>query len=264
MSQSFDMQEVRGASVADLETTGFEFERLSGAASPKAWAVHRRSRKDQLRTLRLLSREDVPTAAAVLTLGKQPQRWFPAAFIRFVRFNGRKMTDGILDRVELKGVLQQQLRSLDQLLAVNIKPGLYMTSAQHAKLPDYPPVALRELIYNAVVHRSYERTNAPTQIRWFSDRVQISSPGGLFGLVTPETFGQPSSTDYRNPIIAGMMRDFGFTERFGLGQTFVRKELKENGNPPPEFEFREEFVSVTVTANERRPSSTVAPPPGGG
>ena len=260
----FDMREVHSASAADLEMTNFEFEYSSKTASLGAWAGDRRSRQEELRTSRFLFREGIPTAAAVLTLGKEPQRWFPGAFIRFVRFGGREVTNEILNQLELKGVLQEQLQSLDQLLEVNIKTGLAVPGARHEKPPSYPLVALRELIYNAVIHRAYGGLSGPTQICWFSDRVQITSPGGLFGIVTPETFGLSDSTDYRNPTIARMMRDFGFTEKFGLGLATVKKELERNGNPPPEFEFREESVSVTVTANERRPSSTVARPSGGG
>ena len=263
-NQPFDMQEVRGASVADLETVRFELEYLPKAVSPEVLAENRRSREEQLQTLRLLSNRGVPTTAAILTLGKEPQRWFPGAFIEFGRFNGRGVTDGILNRRGLTGVLQEQLRSLDLLLEANIKTALVITGAQHEELPDYPLAALRELVRNAVIHRTYEGTNAPVHIRWFSDQVQITSPGNLYGKVTPETFGQPNSVDYRNPTLAGMMRDLGFMERFGVGLGIVKKTLEKNGNPPPEFEFREESVSVTVTANERRPSSTVAPPSGGG
>lgn len=263
MSQPFDMREVRGASAADLEMANFELESSSKTVSSGIWAEDRRNRKERLRTSRFLFREDVPTAAAVLTLGKEPQHWFPGAFIEFGRFNGREVTDGILSRRELKGVLQEQLRSVDLLLEANIKAALVITGAQHEELPDYPLAALRELVRNAVIHRTYEGTNAPVHIRWFSDRVQITSPGNLYGKVTPETFGQPNSADYRNPTIAGMMRDLGFMERFGVGLGIVKKTLEKNGNPPPEFEFREETVAVTVTANERRPSSTVAPPSGG-
>lgn len=263
MAQPFDMREVRGASAADVEMTNFELECSSKTASSGAWAEDCRNRKERLRTSRFLFRDSVPTTAAILTLGKEPQRWFPGAFIRFIRFGGREATDEILNQLELKGALQEQLRSLDQLLEANIKTELAIAGVRHGELADYPPAALRELVRNAVIHRTYEGTNAPVRIRWFSDRVQIASPGGLFGIVTPATFGLSSSIDYRNPTIAQMMRDFGFTEKFGLGLARVKKELEKNGNPPPEVEFREESVSVTVTASERRPSSAAAPPSGG-
>jgi len=45
---------------------------------------------------------------------------------------------------------------------------------------NYPRVALRELLMNAVLHRSYEST-APIRFYWFTDRIEIQSPGGLYG-----------------------------------------------------------------------------------
>lgn len=49
------------------------------------------------------------------------------------------------------------------------------------------------------MHRSYEGTNAPVRIYWFSDRIEISNPGGPFGQVTHENFDRPGLTDYRTP-----------------------------------------------------------------
>ena len=65
------------------------------------------------------------------------------------------------------------------------------------------------------MHRTYESTNAPVRVSWFSDRIEILSPGGPFGAVTADTFGQHGITDYRNPNLA--MRTLGFVQRFGVG-----------------------------------------------
>ena len=66
---------------------------------------------------------------------------------------------------------------------------------------EYPLPALQQLIRNAILHRTYEGTNAPVRIYWFSDRIEIHNPGGPFGLVTKENFGQPGVTDYRIRIL---------------------------------------------------------------
>ncbi len=98
--------------------------------------------------------------------------------------------------------------------------------------------ALQQLLRNAVMHRSYE-IHAPVHWYWFNNRIEIHSPGGLFGRVTPENFGKsgPSSTDYRNQIIAEGLKVTGFVQRFGMGIPLARQRCVENGNPPPEFEF---------------------------
>jgi predicted HTH transcriptional regulator len=67
-------------------------------------------------------------------------------------------------------------------------------------------VALQQLFRNAVMHRTYEHTNAPIRITWYADRLEIFSPGGPVGIVTAETFSQPGFTDYRKPNLAGFLR----------------------------------------------------------
>lgn len=83
------------------------------------------------------------------------------------------------------------------------------------------------------------------RIHWFADRVEIASPGGLYGRITPENFGK-GDTDYRNPSLAEIMHHLGFAQRFGLGVRLARRALAENGNPPPEFDFQSALVVATV------------------
>ena len=109
--------------------------------------------------------------------------------------------------------------------------------------PDYPVDALRQLAYNAVMHRSYEGTNTPVRVYWYADRVEIASPGGLYGRMTPKNFGT-GDTDYRNPLLAEIMHHLGFAQRFGLGVPLARRLLAENGNPEPEFHFEPARVVV--------------------
>ena len=111
--------------------------------------------------------------------------------------------------------------------------------------------ALQQLVRNGVLHRTYEVSNAPVRCNWFTDRIEILSPGGPYGQVTAENFGQAGVTDYRNPHLAEAMRALGFIQRFGVGITIAQQELAANGNPPPEFEVRETFVRVTVRKARR-------------
>ncbi len=99
-------------------------------------------------------------------------------------------------------------------------------------------------------HRSYEATNAPIRLTWFSDRLEIINPGGPYGIVNAANFGQPGVTDYRNPHLAEALKVLGFVQRFGVGIATARRLLAENGNPAPVFEPRETHVLVTV----RRPA----------
>jgi ATP-dependent DNA helicase RecG len=106
--------------------------------------------------------------------------------------------------------------------------------------------ALRELVRNAIMHRTYEGTNAPTRVDWFNDRIEIMNPGAPFGLASRGNFGEPGVTDYRNPNLAEAMRVLGFVQRFGVGIATARKLLRENGHPDLEFRIDPTHVRAIV------------------
>jgi ATP-dependent DNA helicase RecG len=94
------------------------------------------------------------------------------------------------------------------------------------------------------MHRTFEGTNAPVRINWFTDRVEIQNPGGLYGSVNPGNFQRMS--DYRNPVIAEAMKALGYVERFGTGIARANAALQVNGNPQAEFQFEQSHVLVTL------------------
>jgi ATP-dependent DNA helicase RecG len=112
--------------------------------------------------------------------------------------------------------------------------------------PDYPIVALQQIVRNAILHRSYENTNAPVRLYWFMDRVEIQSPGGPYGQVTKQNFGTSGAYDYRNPNLAAVMKDLGYVQRFGVGIAQARRELEKNGNPPLEFQVEDSYVAAII------------------
>ena len=243
---SYDMYQVQGASIdGDLNMKRFEDEYLPNAVSPEVIEENQRDSRDQLQALRLVGPDRVPTVTAILMLGDDPQHWFPGAYIQFVRFDGTEVTDPVKDQIELSGTLPEQLRELDRILKTNISTALDTSGSTHTEQPDYPNAALQELTRNAVIHRNYESSTTPVRVYWFDDKLVIISPGGLYGEVTSESF-QDYMTSYRNPTIAEAMKNMGFMQRFGMGIPKARKALDENGNPPPDFNFQDTFISVTV------------------
>ena len=108
--------------------------------------------------------------------------------------------------------------------------------------------ALQQLVRNAVMHRTYEGTNAPVQVYWFDDRVEIGSPGGPYGSVNVENFGEPGVVDYRNPILAEAMRVLSLVQRYGFGIPAARQALQNNGQQDPEFHVEPDRVRCIVRA----------------
>ena len=79
-----------------------------------------------------------------------------------------------------------------------------------------------------------------------NDRIEIRSPGGPYGHVTAENFGQLGAVDYRNPNIADVLKTLGFIQAFGRGIAVARSAMKENGNPTLEFQTSQTAVPCTL------------------
>ena len=233
------------ATLDDLDLDFVERHYLPNAIAPDVLAANARTLKHQLRSLRLLNGEQ-PVWGATLGFGKDPRAFLPGAYIQFLRVDGASIMDPIIKRKEITGTLADMIRGLDETLDLNTSVRTEIAGlAREKRMPDYPADALRQLAYNAVMHRSYEGTNTPIRVHWFSDRVEIASPGGLYGRMTPQNFGA-GDTDYRNPLLAEIMANLGFAQRFGLGLPLAREALLENGNPPPEFRFEQSLVVATL------------------
>ena len=244
---SYDMQGVAGATVEnDLDVQRFQNEYLPAAVSPEVLAENRRDEREQMKALRLVTRDGTPTVTAILMLGKNPHDWFPGAYVQFVRYDGEEVPAPVLDQAELIGPLSDQLREADRLLKRHISTALDTEGDRHVEKPDYPFIALRELVRNAVVHRNYENSHTPVRVTWLNGHIQISSPGSVYEAVTKQNFGTPDATSYRNPSIAEAMKNQGFMERFGMGIPLARQALEANGNPPPEFDVQDTFVFATI------------------
>lgn len=245
-TRTFDQRRCLGATLDDLLLESFIVEYLPRVVDRDILAQNQRSVEEQLASLRLYDlAARVPTNAGILVFGRDPLRFMPGAFIQFVRFDGLTLADPVQDRKEITGNLQTQLLQLDNLLPLQVRTARRSAAGlQHEDLPDYPRVAVREIALNAVMHRTFEGTNAPVRINWFNDRVEIQNPGGLYGNVNPQNFERMS--DYRNPVIAEAMKAFGYVERFGTGIARANAALRNNGNVPAVFFFEHTHVLVTI------------------
>lgn len=244
LARSFDARRCPEASLSDLALGQFDAYRRE-AVDPETIASNHRSVEEQLASLRLYDLDrSKPTHAGLLLFGKNPRFYLPGAYVQFLKLPGVDLTEVPEDQAEIAGDLHLVLRELEIRLKAIIQTGMKPVSGLKEKLtPDYPEWALRELLMNAVMHRSYE-SNSPIRFYVFADHVEILNPGGLFGEATRENF--PTRNSYRNPVIAEAMKSLGFVNRFGYGVQRAQALLQQNGNPPAEFEFDEHSVLVRV------------------
>jgi ATP-dependent DNA helicase RecG len=245
----FDLQPVSFANLADLNRATFESEYLPAAVAADVLAANQRSYEERLAASRMIESTDnaTPTVLGCIVLSARARDLVSCDYIQFLRIDGTTLADPIKDEEVIDGPLAQMLRRLDDKLEAHIQTAVDIkTGVVEQRSPDYPLAALQQLARNALMHRTYEATNAPVRVTWFNDRIEITNPGGPYGIVTRQNFGKPGYTDYRNPNLAEAMRVLGFVQRFGVGIQTAQRELAANGNPPAVFDPEDTLVFVTV------------------
>ena len=241
----FDIYPVPSANITDFARVIFENEYLPAAFATDVLDANSRTYEERLASCKMIvsPNDTTPTVLGLLTLGKTPQDFLPGAYIQFLRINGTELADPVIDEENIGGTLVDMLRRTEEKLKSHNRAAIDITSAPtHQKEMPYPPAAIQQILYNAVLHRTYESTNAPVRVYWFNDRIEINSPGGPYGNVTIENFGSPGITDYRNPNIGDVLKTLGFIQAFGRGIAVAKKVMQENGNPEPEFELNSSTV----------------------
>ncbi|TGG91412.1 MAG: transcriptional regulator [Aphanocapsa feldmannii 277cV] len=247
--QPFDARPCSSASLEDLDLFWYKENYLPAAVAPEVLEANRRSREEQLASTRMIvsPAEPTPTHLGVLTLSSSPCDCLPCAHVQFLKLAGPTLADEPLDEADIEDRMVDVIRRLEEKLASHNRTAVDFRSGSTEKRTElYPLVAMQQLFRNAVMHRTYEHTNAPIRVTWYADRLDILSPGGPVGIVTAETFGLPGYTDYRNPNLAGFLRETGFAQRFEAGIATARRECERNGNPPPEFEVTDAAIRVTL------------------
>lgn len=243
----FDVTPIPTAGLSDLNLTQFENEYLPAAFSDEILAANDRTLNEQLAATKMIESAQQPNATllGLLAIGKNPQDFLPGAYAQFLRIRGNELADDILDSEDIGGAIPDLLRRLDEKLRAHNRTEVDITSGDtDMRTALYPMEALQQITRNAIMHRTYEETNAPVRVSWFSDRIEVISPGGPYGTVSPENFGQPGLTDYRNPNLADAMKTLGYVQRFGVGIDIARRHLEQAGHPPPEFDVSSNHVRV--------------------
>jgi len=243
-AKPFDTQPCIGSTLEDLALDLFLSTYRVQAIAREVLEENNRPVEEQLASLRLfdLARR-CPTNAAILLFAKDPLQWLPHAYVQFLRFPGTTM-DGDPEEKRFTGDLLTLLRELDAFVRTlpTARP-VAVSTLREENFYDYPPISIRELLMNAVAHRSYEAAS-PIRFYQFADRLEIINPGPLYGEATPANF--PRQTSYRNPVVAEALAVLGFVNQYGRGVIRAQEALKRNGSPEPRFEFGDTFFGATI------------------
>ena len=192
-----------------------------------------------------------PTIAGLLALGSYPQSFFPRLNVVFTAYplsqKGETDRSGIRfsDTLNIDGPIPAMVVETVRAASRNMKHGAIVKGALRSNVPDYPLAAIREAVANALMHRDYslDAQGTPVMIDLYSDRMEISNPGGLFGALTIEKLGTRGATASRNQFLSRILEDVPYTdydgrtgrvvENRGSGYPTINKELTDALMPKP-------------------------------
>jgi ATP-dependent DNA helicase RecG len=183
----------------------------------------------------------IPTRGGLLVFGRDPQKLLPHSEIRLARFRGLEMGD-FIDRADLRGTLPEMIDEAEKFVQRNIRLIGLREGFQRVDRLEYPLAAVREAITNAVAHRDYAIEGSTIRVAIFDDRIEVYSPGGLPPGVTVDNI--EGNHVLRNRIIANLLYDMGYIEKWGSGVIAMKRAMRAWGLPDPSFE---DFGTVRVT-----------------
>lgn len=174
------------------------------------------------------------TVAGWLCFAKKPTEkyQFRNAFIEFQVFQG-SARDLPIKKYIIDGSLSDQIEKAIQLLSQNIWLIPKIQGAKREDIPAYDYSVLREVVTNSIVHRDYKIMHQPVKIALFDNRIEVENPGGLMPGLT--TLNLIHKRDWRNPLLAELMKKFGFGEMDGQGIDRLYAATLAIKVPPPIF-----------------------------
>ncbi|PKM99123.1 MAG: transcriptional regulator [Elusimicrobia bacterium HGW-Elusimicrobia-2] len=182
-----------------------------------------------------LLKDECMKNAGILLFAKNIANFFINASITCCIFKGKSKTE-ILDRKEFASDIYSNYESAILYLQKNLKTRYVIKDAGPRKeVLEMPEEVLREAILNAILHRDYFEKGACVMVEIYSDRIEISNPGGLAGGLKPEDFGKKSLS--RNPLLFGLVHRLGLVEKVGSGIERMRLAMGNAGLKEPVFEF---------------------------
>jgi ATP-dependent DNA helicase RecG len=163
------------------------------------------------------------------------QRVFPDAAVSCARFRGSDKVE-FLDRLSLDDrTVLEALDDVARFIRRNTRLAARITTMRREDIPEYPEIALREVLVNAVAHADYSLTGMRIRVAIYADRLEVENPGMLpFGM-TLDDF-KAGVSRIRNRVVARVLRELGLLEEWGTGYRRVLEDCRAGGYTAPEWQ----------------------------
>ena len=241
----FDQQVCHGESVSDEEIEKFceWLEKLARKNSENDIEI-RKVTRNTLLSWKVLEEKNgriFPTKAYILLSGKE--NWEVSRKIQCGVFKGETRSI-FVDKKEFEGSIIMQLEKAYQYVLEKINLGSDIVGIYRVDKYEIPPKSIRELIANAVIHRSYLEPN-DIQVALYDNRLEITSPGMLLSGVNVKRMKEGYSK-LRNRAIASVFAYVNIIEKWGSGIPRIMDEIREYGLQEPEFIAFENDFRVNI------------------
>jgi len=211
---------------------------------------------DLLQEIGAITTDGKPTVAGVLLFSEYPQQWLPQSSVVFVKFVGKTPRGesglaGYTRREELTGSLPRLIEASWNLIWSEMAVSAVVKGLEREERTEYPQFAVREAIVNAICHRDYRLRGRRIELRMYSDRLEVISPGGLPGFITVENIKDEHFS--RNPRLVNGLFQWGYIEELGLGIDRMIEVMEQAGHQSPGFDARPYSFAVTLQNEREKP-----------
>jgi ATP-dependent DNA helicase RecG len=184
---------------------------------------------DLLQKLRLLE-DSYLKRAAIILFGKDPGKFFPNLAVKIGKF-GESDADLKFHEVVEGNLIQLKSRIVETLNAKFFISPIDFMGMQRVERDEYPVAAIREMIFNSLVHRNY--MGAPTQIRLYDNSFSIWNDGSLPDGISEEDLWKVHRSKPRNPLLADICFKAGYIDAWGRGTIKIIESCRQAGLPDP-------------------------------
>ena len=202
---------------------------------------------DALRRDRLVARSeaggwDIRNLGAVLLARDLREFRLERKALRVVRYRGRDRTEGEREISDPRGYALSFNPLVERIMDL-LPSREEIVGAARKTILDFPRIAVRELVANALIHQDFLVRGAGPMVEVFDGRVEITNPGEP--LVEPDRFLDAPPTS-RNEDLAGLMRRFEFCEERGTGIDKALGAIEALTLPPPRVDVPSGFTRVVL------------------
>ena len=210
-----------------------------------------------------LERDQHPSLAGLMVFSACPQVALPQLCITAVVVPGESIgvteSNGVrfVENRQITGAIPEMLDGAEAFVLRNMsRSNAFSKDGKRIDRCEYPMIAVREAILNALVHRDYSpfSESCPIRIEMYPDRLEIANKGGLYGAAPLSALGR-IDIGIRNPLLVDTLEHIGMTENRNSGIATMREECARAGLPPPEFSVVHGEFKVVL--RNRRPEDDV-------